>query len=179
MRGALSPRRRGGSNSGGHRDRPALGEAGAARGDCPSAAHGATLRCGREREGPAGLRGLSEHPKQRAWDGALYSDATAGSSVAGGGRGEGFFGCEPFPLCGYRAFGVGGATGRPPGRVWCARLGVSSGSHGTNARRVRPGGGGDRQDAPGRGVLGLGQSPRGGRPRRRGYRGSRAYLSGR
>ena len=98
--------------------------------------------CGGEREGPVGLRGLSEHPRQRAWDRVLYPDAAAGRSVAESGRGEGFCGCEPYTLsCSYCwAFGVGGAAGWPPGRVWCTRLRVSSVWHGTNARRGRTGG---------------------------------------
>ena len=59
MREALSQKEEG--FSGGHRDRPALGEAGTARGDRPAAADGAPIQCGRGREGSAGLRGLSEH----------------------------------------------------------------------------------------------------------------------
>src|SRR5918997_4911425 len=142
MREALSPRSGGGFYSGGHRYRPALGETSTARGDRQPAAYGATLACGREREGFAGLRGLSEHPKQSAWDGALYSNSAAGRLVAEGGRGEDIFGCEPYTLYSYSCtFGVGGAAGRPPGRVWCTRFGVSSGWHGTNARRVHFGGG--------------------------------------
>src|SRR4029453_4560893 len=46
----------------------------------------------------------------------------------------------------------------------------------TNARGVHPGGGGDRQDAPGGGVLDLGRVPRGRRPGGRRLGGSGTSL---
>ena len=89
-------------------------------------------------------------------------------------------GCEPCTLSGHScAFGLRGAAGRPRRRVRGARLRVPRCPRRTNARGVHPGGGRDRQDAPGRGVLDLGRIPRGGRPGGRQPRRKQDFLTGR
>src|SRR5215212_7353149 len=94
VREALSARRGGESGRGRYRYRAAMDEVRPLRGGRTAAAYGAPLWCGRERESSTGLRGISEHPEERASDGALFSDARVCRKLAGGGRGEGLFGRE-------------------------------------------------------------------------------------
>ena len=114
---------------------------------------------GESERGSAGLRGASEYFEQGAWQRALCPVAGAGHPLAGGGRGQVLFGCEPGTLGGhYAAFSTGGAACRPPRGVWCACLRVPRRPNRANARRCRPWGGRDRQNTPRLRVPPLGES---------------------